>query len=89
MELFALKLQQWERNELKWVMALLPLLESFMCHLYSHFIDQSLSPSADRGAVEGKSKRRSCWVSPPGLGVGWACPGEQSWEDLSLGLASF
>lgn len=89
MELFALKLQQWERNGLEQVMALLPLLESFTSCLYSHFIDQSLSPSAERGAVEGKGKRRSCWVSPPGLGVGWACPGEQAWEDLSLALASF
>lgn len=39
--------------------------------------------------MEGRSKRKSHWLSPLGLGLGWACPQEQGGEDLSLDLRFF
>lgn len=39
--------------------------------------------------MEGRSKRKSYWLSPLGLGLSWACPEEQGGADLSLDLRFF
>lgn len=41
-----------------------------MWHLYSHFIDQHLNPSAEKGAIAGQEQEKKPLVEPTGPGIG-------------------